>query len=162
MWLAASRQQENDRGIMDSGQVRGVDSRQQRIRRYKRRAQSSVPTKPDYKALHPTAQKCEMIMALYPQVRENGYGEPEQLRPRQRNLGGCDIQGKVAGSGERAGWINFKGTIGQTFEFHLPGVGLRSVPVCDGSTVRRDGFRPVRRAALPALETDGYRTGSPV
>ncbi|KAF8143565.1 hypothetical protein K438DRAFT_1783660 [Mycena galopus ATCC 62051] len=41
-------------------------------------------------------------------------------------------------------------------------LGLRSVSVCDGSTARRDGFRSVRRAALPAQKTDGYGTGSPV
>ncbi|KAF8143195.1 hypothetical protein K438DRAFT_1783940 [Mycena galopus ATCC 62051] len=41
-------------------------------------------------------------------------------------------------------------------------VGFRSVSVCDGSTARLDGFRSVRRAALPAQKTDEYGTGSPV
>ncbi|KAF8184116.1 hypothetical protein K438DRAFT_1974705 [Mycena galopus ATCC 62051] len=41
-------------------------------------------------------------------------------------------------------------------------LGLRPVSVCDGSTARRDGFRPVRRATLLTSKTDGYGTGSPV
>ncbi|KAF8174846.1 hypothetical protein K438DRAFT_1771430 [Mycena galopus ATCC 62051] len=41
-------------------------------------------------------------------------------------------------------------------------LGLRPVSLCDGSTARHNGFRPVRRAALPASKTDGYGTGPPV
>jgi hypothetical protein len=66
-----------------------------------------------------------------------------------------------------ADWGGIKTDLGDfSFDFSpadiSPDLGLRSIPVCDGSTVRRDGFRPVRRATLPVLKTDGYGTGSPV